>query len=51
MCIRDRLQEALVLLSRRMPDLGVDGHVEWKPATFGIWGPARLPLRFSPVPV
>ncbi len=48
---RAELQEALVLLSRRMPDLGVDGHVEWKPATFGIWGPARLPLRFSPVPV
>jgi hypothetical protein len=20
---------------------------EWKPATFGIWGPSRLPLRFE----
>ena len=22
--------------------------VEWKPSTFGIWGPARLPVRFDP---
>ncbi len=22
--------------------------IEWKPSTFGIWGPARLPLRFDP---
>jgi hypothetical protein len=21
--------------------------VEWKPANFGIWGPAKLPLRFA----
>ena len=46
---RAELQEALVLLARRMPGLAVDGPVEWKPTTFGIWGPARLPLRFSPV--
>ena len=45
---RAELQEALVLLARRMPDLAVDGPVEWKPTTFGIWGPARLPLRFEP---
>ena len=25
-----------------------DGAVEWKPETVGIWGPARLPLRFTP---
>ena len=48
---RAELQEALVLLSRRMPGLAVDGPVEWKPTSFGIWGPARLPLRFAPVPV
>ena len=48
---RAELQEALILLSHRMPDLAVDGHVEWKPTTFGIWGPAHLPLRFSPVTV
>jgi len=45
---RAELQEALTLLSRRMPDLAVDGPIEWKPTTFGIWGPARLPLRFRP---
>jgi cytochrome P450 len=45
---RAELQEALPLLARRMPDLGRNGPVEWKPATFGIWGPARLPLRFRP---
>ncbi len=41
-------QEALVLLARRLPGLALDGPVEWKPPTFGIWGPARLPLRFTP---
>ena len=45
---RAELQEALVLLSGRMPGLAVDGPVEWKPTTFGIWGPARLPLSFTP---
>ncbi len=45
---RAELQEALVLLSRRMPGLADDGPVEWKPTSFGIWGPARLPLRFTP---
>jgi len=45
---RAELQEALTLLARRLPDLAVDGPVEWKPTTFGIWGPARLPLRFTP---
>jgi cytochrome P450 len=45
---RAELQEALPLLARRMPDLELDGPVEWKPSTVGIWGPARLPLRFTP---
>jgi len=45
---RAELQEALVLLARRMPGLATDGPVEWKPTSFGIWGPARLPLRFTP---
>jgi cytochrome P450 len=45
---RAELQEALPLLARRMPDLALNGEVEWKPATFGIWGPARLPVRFQP---
>ena len=45
---RAELQEALPLLARRMPGLELDGPVEWKPPTVGIWGPARLPLRFTP---
>jgi cytochrome P450 len=45
---RAELQEALPLLARRLPDLALDGPIEWKPATVGIWGPARLPLRFTP---
>ena len=44
---RAELQEALPLLARRLPGLELGGPVEWKPATFGIWGPAKLPLRFS----
>jgi cytochrome P450 len=45
---RAELQEALVLLSQRLPGLATDGPTEWKPTSFGIWGPARLPLRFTP---
>lgn len=45
---RAELQEALTLVAQRMPDLELDGPVEWKPETFGIWGPARLPVRWSP---
>ncbi|HUF33694.1 MAG TPA: cytochrome P450 [Acidimicrobiales bacterium] len=45
---RAELQEALPLLARRMPNLALDGPVEWKPQTVGIWGPASLPLRFDP---
>jgi hypothetical protein len=44
---RAELQEALPLLAQRMPGLTLDGEVIWKPATFGIWGPARLPIRFD----
>lgn len=44
---RAELQEALPLLATRMPDLAIDGHVEWKPDTVGIWGPAVLPLKFG----
>ena len=45
---RAELQEALPLLARRMPNMTRNGPIEWKPSTFGIWGPARLPLRFDP---
>jgi cytochrome P450 len=44
---RAELQEALPILARRMPNLGRRGPIEWKPSTFGIWGPAVLPLRFD----
>ncbi len=44
---RAELQEALPLLARRMPGLARRGDIEWKPSTFGIWGPARLPLSFG----
>jgi len=44
---RAELQEALPLLARRLPDIERRGPVEWKPVTTGIWGPARLPLRFT----
>jgi cytochrome P450 len=45
---RAELQEALPLLARRMTGLARNGDIEWKPSTFGIWGPAKLPLRFDP---
>jgi cytochrome P450 len=45
---RAELQEALPLLARRMPNLSLAGEVEWKPANFGIWGPASLPTSFDP---
>ncbi len=43
---RAELQEALTVLATRMPNLTLAGPVEWKPDTFGIWGPARLPVRW-----
>lgn len=46
---RAELQEALIITSRRMPNLRLDGEIVWKPDGFGIWGPARLPLAFDPV--
>ena len=44
---RAELQEALPVLARRMPDVRLDGAIEWKPDTVGIWGPAALPLAFG----
>ena len=43
---RAELQEALAILAARWPNLTSDGPVEWKPDSFGIWGPAKLPLRW-----
>jgi cytochrome P450 len=45
---RAELQEALPMLAQRLPDLTLDGPIEWKPPTVGIWGPSRLPLAFTP---
>jgi cytochrome P450 len=47
---RAELQEALPVLARRLPDLAVDGTITWKANTVGIWGPERLPLRYTPTP-
>ncbi|MGO9872217.1 MAG: cytochrome P450 [Acidimicrobiia bacterium] len=45
---RAELQEALTLIAQRLPDLELAGPVRWKPETFGIWGPAHLPIRWAP---
>ncbi len=45
---RAELQVALTLIAERLPDLELAGPVTWKPETFGIWGPAHLPLRWEP---
>ncbi len=45
---RAELQEALPILARRLPDLAVDGAIEWKPSTTAIFGPAHLPVTFTP---
>ena len=45
---RAELQEAFKAIARRMPNLRLDGNVEWKPLSNGIWGPAVLPIRFTP---
>lgn len=42
------LQEALPILARRLPDLAVDGAIEWKSAATAIYGPAKLPITFTP---
>ena len=44
---RAELQEALIVLSQRLTNLRPDGPVTWKPTTFGIWGPEKLPLAFD----
>ena len=41
------LAEALVVMARRMPGLRRAGPAPWKP-TFGISGPATLPVEFEP---
>jgi cytochrome P450 len=43
---RAEMQEALLVLARRMPELRVAGEVTWRPRT-GIFGPTALPLAFG----
>jgi len=45
---RAELQEALIVLSQSMPNLAPDGDAVYKPLAVGIFGPSRLPLRFTP---
>lgn len=45
---RAELQEALPILAHRMPDLALDGAIEWKPSTTAIFGPTHLPVTFTP---
>ena len=45
---RAELQEAFVLLAQRMPNLALNGPVEYKPTGVGIFGPSSLPVRFDP---
>lgn len=45
---RAEMQEALVILAQRMPNLRLDGEISWKPDGVGIWGPTNLPLAFDP---
>ncbi len=43
---RAEMQEALAILAPRLRDLALDGEPTWRPRT-GIFGPTRLPLRFT----
>lgn len=45
---RAELQEALPILARRLPDLALDGEIEWKPPSVGIFGPDHLRVTFTP---
>ena len=45
---RAELQEAFTVLSQRMLNLELDGPVVYKPSGVGIFGPASLPVKFTP---
>lgn len=44
---RAELQEALTVLAERMPELRMEAPPVWKPESFGIWGPASLPVAWG----
>ena len=43
---RAEMQEALLVLAERMPDVRTAGEVSWRPRS-GIFGPTTLPLAFG----
>jgi cytochrome P450 len=45
---RAELQEAFTVLSQRMLNLELDGPVVYKPSGVVIFGPASLPVKFTP---
>jgi cytochrome P450 len=45
---RAELQEAFSVLVETVAEIALDGPLTWKPSSFGIWGPASLPLRLVP---
>jgi cytochrome P450 len=45
---RAELQEAFAVLVDTVAEIHLDGVLTWKPSSFGIWGPASLPLRLVP---
>ena len=44
---RAELQEAMPLLAAAMRDMALDGEPEWRSPS-GIYGPTKLPLKFTP---
>jgi cytochrome P450 len=44
---RAELQEALIVMAQKVSEVSFAGAATWKPASFGIWGPASLPLAFT----
>ncbi len=45
---RAELQESFLVLAHRMPQLAINGDVQFKPTGVAIFGPSSLPVRFTP---
>lgn len=45
---RAELQESFLVLAHRMPQLAINGDVQFKPTGVAIFGPSSLPVRFIP---
>lgn len=48
---RAELAEALVVLSRRLPDLALDGEPVYRSELAGFVGAEHLPIRFTPIAI